>query len=635
MQQRVTDYLLRLWLIIAVACFGLMLLHKSDVPSILGRYSPSYTIGLAIVLLTILLASISVVLSSQHKLPNYTHYLTYPIQGFIVIGSSIFIPLFWLFLPIATGQPAIGLFRVYIVMLVIVFTIFLLWRSQNQISLPTIMWSIILLIGIILAIILTIRYIGKVPATLYFDEPLVANYAWTCVHRGVIGVEMLPPRDTAYLVLAAPIAYCIPGFFMQVFGTSLTIARIFGILIIWIATPFVYFTAKRLYGKGAAIIAALVMLLFALSHNHLRSDPYVTFVLAVTLYGYIRAREDRSIWLHLMIGFVLATVIEGHQLGIRFIPIFTLFYIWDYIQVIRQDKRWVWYRPFFAYAIGGLIYAVIFYLIHIVWWAQTDMSGAIDLINFAYDEQLIVGGNVSFWQRIYNNIFGWFVPYIIYHPVEILLLTIGIMGAIWRNQKNDRFLLLFFGFSWVLYIYITPKPTPYYWVHHLPLVALFSGGVIHALTNPDQPKRIPLQAIISILMIFIFYTVHIIDRSQITQNADRVMSISFDIDANLPNDIQVITGHQVYFYGLANRDFYDSNTFSKLTIPQAVERYQIEAPQAIVYTLGLDEHPSLQNYIQQQGMIPIRCYPTNFFSRQTILYVLPQYAEAIPELDCP
>ena len=120
-----------------------------------------------------------------------------------------------------------------------------------------------------------------------------------------------------------------------------------------------------------------------------------------------------------------------------------------------------------------------------------------------------------------------------------------------------------------------------------------------------------------------------------SQSADRVMEISFDIEENLPPELDVITGHQVYFWGLSGRTFYDSNTYSKLSIPEASAEYNINPPQAVVLSRGLDEHPRIRSYIEEEAMIPVRCYPTNFFGRQTILYVLPEFVESIPEQSCP
>lgn len=564
---------------------------------------------------------------SLPQLPRLPHPLRY---GLVLITLAA-IAIFWIFMPGATFLPAIALFRIYIV--AVMSGIAFVYLTGNDILLPAMTWRVLFITGVILAVTLTIRYIGTIPASLYYDEPLIANYGWTCAQNNVMGIEMLPPRDLDYIKMTVPLVYCIPGFFMKYFGTTLSIARLQGILIIWLATPMMYWMAKRLYGVEAAIVATIVMLLFPLMHNYLRSDPYVAFILTVALYCFTRAREHPAWYLHFLTGFSLAFSIDAHQIGLRFVPVFGLLYLWDYIHIIREQKRFVFYRPFFLFAIGGFVYAGIYYLIHVVWWTQTDLMGVFDLINTAYAEQLTVGGNVGFWQRILNNLSVWFITYGVRHPVEVLVLFTGMIAAVRQFQKPDRFLLYVFWLSWVLYFFIAPKPTPYYLVHHLPLVALFAGSLVHGIVKYRE-HTVRLVAVFPVLVLMVFFTANILRASQSGQNADRLMDISFDIDAQLPDDVQMVTGHQVYFWGVAHRDFYDANTFAKHTVNEAIAEWGISPPDAIIWSVGLDEHAALSDYIESEQMVAVRCYPTGFFGGQTILYVLPQFAEQIVSTDC-
>ncbi|MEO1288047.1 MAG: hypothetical protein AAFV93_09765 [Chloroflexota bacterium] len=632
MSNRASRILFQLWAFIGLIVFGLMLLHESASSTFFGRYSTSYALSLGLVLMTIVLALVGWWLVARNQLTRLLPQS--PLLAWLMTLLCLgFIGVFWLFAPGASFLPAIALFRVYIVTVAIGLTLFYLMETQTTLSqLPQWSWIVIVIVGIGITLALTITYIGQVPETRYYDEPLVANYGWTCAQDGIMGIDMLPPRDTPYLAFVVPIAYCAPGYLMQWFGTTLTVARSFGILIVWLAIPFIYMTAKQSYGLPEAIFASLIVMMFALSHNHLRSDPYVTFALAVALWGYIRSKDTPALWLHFIVGFFLATIIEGHQLGIRFIPIFVLLYLWDYVQAIRQQKRWLWHMPFFAFALGGLSYLPLYYWVHVIWWGQTDLLGTIELLQQGYDEQLTVGGDVTFWERIWDNTREWFLTYPVRHPAEVMLLTVGIITALWRRDKLDRLLLFVFGLSVVLYLYIAPKPTVYYWVHHLPLVALFGAGFLHRLRHSDNTSRTVM--LIPILAVTIFQASHYIKAGQSTQNANQVMAIGFDIDIHLPDDIDTVTGHQVYFYGLADRTFYDSNTYAYLSVSEANAEYNINPLQAIIWTRGLDEHPSLADYIEAEAMVAVRCYTTNFFSRETVLYVLPQFVETIEQTGC-
>jgi hypothetical protein len=147
-------------------------------------------------------------------------------------------------------------------------------------------------------------------------------------------------------------------------------------------------------------------------------------------------------------------------------------------------------------------------------------------------------------------------------------------------------------------------------------------------------QRLAPLLLFPLVLVIAWQSAHIIRSGGAVQSAEEPMVISFDIDANLPAEVRSVTGHQVYFYGLARRQFLDLNTFAENDVPAAVEQWGIAPPQAIIMTRGLDEHSTIRDYITEQEMIAVRCYPSHFFGGQTLLYVLPQFADAVLPLVC-
>jgi hypothetical protein len=83
----------------------------------------------------------------------------------------------WLYLqPASAHIPAIGLFRVYVIGLIVAGMFTTLHASGIVLQQISSRWSMFLLVLIGgLAVVFIVRYLGKIPAPRFFDEPWLVN----------------------------------------------------------------------------------------------------------------------------------------------------------------------------------------------------------------------------------------------------------------------------------------------------------------------------------------------------------------------------------------------------------------------------------------------------------------------------
>jgi 4-amino-4-deoxy-L-arabinose transferase-like glycosyltransferase len=153
---------------------------------------------------------------------------------------------------------------------------------------------------------------------------------------------------------------------------------------VWLSAPLAFWLASVQFGLLSAAAAALVMVLFPLMHAYIRPEPFVAAALALALLAYTLALRTRRWGWDGLVGFALMLTLEGNQMTVRFLPAFGLLYLWDAWRSRRERPRW-WWEPRLAAFVGGLaVGAAAYYLFHVVYLAQTDLLGAVQMIQQRY-----------------------------------------------------------------------------------------------------------------------------------------------------------------------------------------------------------------------------------------------------------
>jgi len=599
------------WLVISITLFVLMLGHTSTPATILGRFSPSYVVTLGVMVATILVAAGGYGLAKANRLPALSLRLpgTRWTAWGITLGGATMIVLLWLFLPGSLHLPALAAFRVYVVALVFA-GLWALLHLSGTFDLPLAdRWMVMIPAGVIvLMVVLTVLYLGRTQPSTLQDEPFLVNWAWSSFRSGEPSLSMFPSRQREFQAFGSALVP-VMGAWLNVVGISLKSARLFWLLVGWAGAPFIYLTARRLYGKVAALVALVFALVIPLEHSEVRPDIWVSTILAIALYCFFRARATQSRILHFGVGLALGLAAEGNQYSVRFALAFLLIYVIDYIQLIRKTRRWVWNPPFWAFAAGGLTFIVGYVVLHVVVWARVDLPGALAILRQLYNTETELMSAMSYWERILKSSLEWFVNYPGAHPFETLLALAGIGGALLRWRESDRILLFILLVGTVLLCLLLAHYQPFYWIHHLPIIALLGGAFAGDLVRRSGVEQLnfAVVALIAGGVALLAANIHYVATR--SPNADRYIQIGEIIGQSLPPEIEWVTGDQIFYYGLSERHYVSIGELE--TRPTTVWKSElgVEAPQAVILIEGLfGDFPAMKSYIRSSGLELAQCF---------------------------
>ncbi len=631
-------YFLATWASIGGVALLLMLNHTSDDGVFFGRYSWSYAAMLGVMGLSTGLLTVTAFLAWQKRFPDLGRFLPRnPMMMWAaVIGGIIGLALFWLLLPGARFFPAVALFLVYSTASFFVVWVFILRHmGAGQIQVPVgAMVGLALAVSII-TIGLVMRYVGRVPPSLILDEPWLLGWGYSMFTTGKPFIAMYPTFPAEYVALWS-ILMPLQGAWSALTGISLESGRLFWLLITWCSAPFIYLTARDAYGKFAAWVAVCLILLLPLPHNYLRSDMAVPLSLSAGLYYFFSARRTGQKWRFFASGIFFATVVEGHTLAICFIIAIGVLLTLEYAAQIGQRRRLFWNSHYVAFVAGGITYAILFIFLHTFLWGFSpfDLLTTIDGY-YGLNADLGMGAG-SGMTRIINNGVAWVVNYLVIHPLEFCLFISGVAFAMWRRQAADRWLAALVLVALPVLFVLLPKHNIYYWIHFLPFTALFTGAFFAQLfPQPPLATRLTVaQAAVLAVMVALAAS-QIIVAGRNTQNADRAIAISYEIDAVLPAEVHDIWGWQVYYYGLSGRRFVNIESFTTQPDTQWMQRFEVPAPQAIIITRGLDDvHQKIWAYIEQRGMMLAQCFPLDIYGQEVLLFMLPQFTPPDAPIHC-
>lgn len=610
------------WCGLSLLVFGLMLTHESEPATYFGRYSASYLVALAVIATAIIISGIGAYLARIQRLPKIPLPETQWFGWTVVVGGVALLIAAWLFQSSSRHLPAIALFRVYITVLIVGAVLTLLYASKTaNLSLPKQPQPLLIIGLVVVAAILTGLYLGKTPPSLYFDEPGITNWARAVYRTGEIALYLFPGRDAQAAALSTWGTLPIFGLWLEITGVTFASARLFWLITGWIAAPFIYLTARRLYGNLAAIVALALALLLPLAHDYIRGDMFVGMAMAIALFSYVRGRDSERWYWHFITGVIAALAIEGHQYGARFVLVLGVIYLFDYFHLMRQGRRWD--KRFWTFVAGALAYFAIYVLVHVVIWGRGNPLALPAILSDYYATEAGLSGSASVLERIISETTLWFVNYLVLHPVEFVLFVFGIGAACIRRADSDRLLLKLFLPSLVLFFFLQSHYNPYYWIHNLPFVAILGGGFIAHITPRNEVSRgLNLAGVSALVGILVSMSVNIHLTAAQGQRFDRLIEIGYEIADVLPDDIERVAGWQVYYYGLADRTYINTEAFLNHPADTWAEDLHVLPPQALILTRGLDDSfRNIDAFLESSGMQMAYCFASDVFGGRTVLYL--------------
>ncbi len=630
-----------IWLITGIIVLAVMLTHVSVPATILGRYSPSYAAGLAVAVASLIAAAFGWWLTARGTLAKLARLVPtgQPFAYGVIISSVLLLALLWWYLPGSRGvNPAMALFHLYVCGLVLMGMLALL-RASGQFDVPVPHWLRRLgpTLLIALAVLLTVVFLGDVPPSRYYEEPYVANFAWSTYQLGRPDTTMVPEFTLEYLAMPASAFYPLLGLWYDLFGLTLDTSRLFWLLLGWLSVPFIFLSARRLYNPTAAYLAATLAALFLIMHNYVNPTLYVPAAVAMTLYFSLRGRDaGASLGWHFAAGLIVTTAIEGHAYGVRFSVAFGLYYLVEYGQMLLKVRRWRWNPGFWVFVAGGLTGAVLYTLLHGYYWMGSDISGMLASLQQSYELERAYGGNeVNQWSSNLRLTWEWLREYPALHPIEAAVALWGLLVALRRRSSADRMLVTIYLPSLLLLSAMIAHFNLYYWVHNLPFVAILGGAMLAGLAGQlKQASAFNLAALMLIMGVGALQLTNIALEARKSQDHDHLIDIGYAIDAVLPDHVQRVAAWHIYYYALYQREMVGTTSF-KVPYQEWPEALGIEPPQAIAITVGLDDvRDELWDYIEAADMKLAQCWSHPSFGRSTQLYLLPDDMPPDAPINC-
>jgi hypothetical protein len=637
--------ILAIWSALTLFCFLLMLLHQSDEGVFFGRYSASYLLQLGVMAFFFAVSIVILLLTNRKKialisktpvgaghasplqnqhLPNLSRFLPqkYGLFFILMLGIAALIAI-WLFLPGGRGQPAVALFSVY---LLLTGSGILLWLArQTPLILPQYSDVILVLLGIGITLLLSLRYVGHIPASLLYDEPWVTNWSVALWQTGTPQVPMYPLLN-AERALAGSSWFVALGAWLDIFGISLVNARWFWWLLGMMSVPFLALAANRVYGRTGAVLAALLGLGLFLPHNYGRWDVGVLLALAIALYALVSGWQSGRWQWYIVAGGATALSLEGHFISLRWIVALGALIAWEYLQQMRQKRRWLFYAPFWAFLAGGIIGSLLFLFWHTLAWGIAPLNWWAELTQAYTAETGLATTYGSGLERIGNMAQAWMLQTLIDYPLETGLLILGLLAWIFRGDAFERRWLTMFILGTLILLVLQPKTSPFYAVHHLPFTVLAGTGLLVKISGAVHTRR-TLAWGVSVMLVISLSTTHILwlVRSN-TQNADQTIASGYTIQALLPPEIERIAARQPFYYGLSAREFVNIELFHNLNWQEWENQIGLLPPQAVIVVRGWDDvYPAVLDYIAAAKMVKIACVPLDIYGGAADVYVLPVF----------
>jgi len=603
-----------------------MLTHQSDTPVILGRYSLTYALQLAVMVgLVVLFAGWAILAwrGWSMSLARFVPQGRLAAWAMALIGLAALV-LYWAFFPGGRSQPGVMLFAVYSTALLFAAWTWLLWVSgaRDLFIAPSGRW--LTLSGLLVMAGFTGATLGRVPPSLFLDEAWVANWGMSLYSLRKPIITLMPDMGPE-LAMRAPLFFIGMGAWLLAAGITLENGRLYLILVGWLGLPFLYKASRRLHSIAIGGLTCLLAAALLPPHVYIRMDIVVTFFMMIGLWAFIRAEEtQRAVWYGIA-GFALGLMFEGHQFPIVYDAAFALILAYDYARVVWREKRWLWYAPFWAFALGGILATGLYLFLHSVPWGFSPLDWIrVVFVTYGGEQTL---GDVSTVSRIVRLTTYWMLDYLLYHPLESALFCAGIAWALTRGSLRIKRLAIILILSQIGLWLLLPKRSYFYYVFNLPFTALFAAGLLADITGGWQARRLSLARGAAFVGVAALLITHLSLSTQSSQNADQMIALSYEINAVLPSKIEHVAAWQGYYFGFSGRQFLNSEILYRLKPGQTLADlyWPTQPPQALLITLGLDDmQTELFDYIAQAGFVRVRCYPLDIFGRRADLYVRPE-----------
>ena len=360
-------------LLVLVSLFILLLLarHTSTESTILGRWSSRYAGLLAFqgaITIALALAGIPALQSRLLRRSRWTG--SRRKAWSLLIAGLALLPLLWLLLRQAVvpePDPVIALLAGLILVCAAAIVTAVMWHSgaaELSVSLPF-STPLLLLLLVVGQLVLSTFFSGRVPSFDLVDE---INHIGNSLRQFALPerfIQLLPERNGATWFRFQGYWF-FAGAWLSQFGAGIQQLRFLNLLVAWMGVPFVFLTARRLFGHVPALIAAICAIVFPIHFVTSRSDVWVATATAIAFYCYVSTRNlraSKAFWASFLCGLLALSAIDGHIFGAAFAFMFLLLHLKTFPSMLAGSGRRRERKIVSGFLAGLLVYSLVLFFI--------------------------------------------------------------------------------------------------------------------------------------------------------------------------------------------------------------------------------------------------------------------------------
>ncbi len=634
--------------ITALLALVLLLTRSSETPEVLGRWSLHYAYLLALAATgTLLLLVLTVPAWRARLLRRSARPATRRQAWALLAGGLLLLPVASLVLQALLPVQESSLMRALFILTLCGLTLPVLGLMHRsgagylplQLRRPGLL--LLLIFGIQIGLV--IGFHGQVPEFKPEGEIWMMGSGLRQFHDVRSFISLSPDRNARtwfhFFVL-----WPFSGAFMQVFGAGLLQARLFYLLVGWLALPFLYLSARKRYGQVAALATVALASFIPLHYNWAVPQIQVPVATSIALTAFIFARGQplrRPLLLRYICGFFAVAAVDGHPYGGAFTLMFCLLQLAEFL---RGNPAWARTRAFLSFVAGCASYTTLWagYHIALPGLALSDLPGLLQA-TWAWEASLgaqefgvgLTPGNMLNMAKLY-----------FYHlPHELLLALLLPLTALLRKRPDERNLLFLLAGSVLLIGLLLGHVNEFYFVFLFPFICLWFGAWLSEF--PVQPAgtaakgelRLSFMAsylLFALLCLYIIQTFATANYSGAVRRREQVLemaAVGREIDDLLPAEDIVVAGQEGYYLGMPQRLNYGSSFSFTWGKP---EYWPLPEPQAIIVTPGVDsDYSDLDRWLIDHEFQPVHCFPVpGVGDGVVILYLEPELMPPERAIDC-
>ena len=641
--------------------FVLLLAIRNAAPPGLAFFplSSALVIG-QVALLTAIFFGLGVALRRGHRLHRPARQLTKRSAWLLLAVGVGVLPAFYLLLrtllpenefviplPFNNDQ---ALFTSLVLMSVLAGTLALLWWRGLWGARLRVRASILVLVVLAVQLVLILLFHGRLPHPMDGDEYFEIATGVRQFQDPERFISFVPHRNAATW-FHFPAALALSGAWMRVFGVGLLQGRFFWLLIGWLALPFTFLVARKLYGRTAALAALGLAGFIPLQYNHAVSRIMVATLTVIALYCWLCAREPgqrRPGLLSLLCGIVASLAVEGHVYGVVFPLLFLVLHTGEFLRGLRKGEGWR-QASFWSFVLGcGL--AALFWLAYHVALPGIRLASLPEIMQqtLSYETLSHVPAAVP---SVPYRVFAAILTQFWLSPAEALLFVLVVIAELWRGRKmNGLLIALCAAGLLVMLVASVSAHFNFYSVFLFPFYCVLFGGLVARLTRqggiPAKAGVIPLGALTLLLAVPALFALQTVEAAHFPPTQARMdfleamSAVGRDIDTLLPADDIVVAGDRAFYMGMPQRLnfgalflFRDEPGF----LDEDPAHWPLAEPGALILGRGAAaEIPGLNAWLKEREFRVVRCFATPGYGKgTTALWLHPSLEVPGGPTNCP